>query len=127
MIVEQLTGKTFADFLHDGGIYTTLNDYAKWDQALYTDTLVERSTLNLAFRGYTGGDNNFGYGWMVGKHRRWKSLRHGGFTVGYLNYVFRVPEKRFTYLLLSNGGIFENNGFGTWTDTLKDEIFDYYM
>ena len=64
---------------------------------------------------------------MVGKYRQWKSLRHGGFTVGYLNYVFRVPEKRFTYLILSNGGIFANNGFGTWTDHLKDEIFDYYM
>lgn len=109
------------------GIYTTLNDYARWDRALYTDTLVERSTLGLAFKGYTGGENNFGYGWMVGKYRRWKSLRHGGFMPGVLNYVFRVPEKRFTYLFLSNGGVFANDGFGTWTDKLKDEIFDYYM
>ncbi|MFC1530345.1 serine hydrolase domain-containing protein [Gemmatimonadota bacterium] len=171
MVLEQLTGETFADFMReeifeplgmtetyindgsaehpsdvarpydeqnrmldyslhtcgDGGIYTTLNDYAKWDQALYTDSLVQRSTLNLAFRGYTGGDSNFGYGWMVGKHRRWKALRHGGFVAGHLNYVFRVPEKRFTYLFLSNGGVFANNGFGTWTDHLKDEIFDYFM
>ncbi len=62
-----------------GGIYTTLHDYVKWDRALYMDAIVQQSTLKLAFRDYTGGQNNFGYGWMVSKHRRWKSLRHGGF------------------------------------------------
>ncbi len=111
----------------DGGIYSTLNDYVRWDRALYTDVIVQQSTLELAFTAYTGGDNDFGYGWMVGSHAGSKSLRHGGFTTGYLNYVFRVPEKRFTYLFLSNGGVFANNGFETWTDELKDEIFAYYM
>jgi D-alanyl-D-alanine carboxypeptidase len=171
MIVERLTGMTFADFLDanvfqplgmtatfvgdgsavypsntarpydehnrlydysihtygDGGIYMTLDDYAKWDAALYTDALVRQSTLELAFTGYTGGENDFGYGWMVGRERGQKSLRHGGFLPGYLNYVFRVPGKRFTYLFLSNGGVFANGGFDTWTTKLMDEIFDYYL
>lgn len=111
----------------DGGFYSTLNDYAKWDRALYTDAIVRQSTLELAFTGYTGGDNDFGYGWMVGRHAGSMALRHAGFTTGFLNYVFRVPEKRFTYLFLSNGGVFANDGFETWTDELKDEIFAYYM
>ena len=110
-----------------GGIYSTLNDYVIWDRALYTDVIVRQSTLELAFTGYTGGDNNFGYGWMVGNHGGSMSLRHGGFSTGFLNYVFRVPAKRFTYLFLSNGGVFANDGFETWTDELKDEIFSYYM
>jgi len=109
------------------GIYTTLNDYAKWDLALYTDDIVRQSTLELAFTGYTGGSDNFGYGWMVGRHGGAKSLRHGGFSTGFLNYVYRVPEKRFTYLFLSNGGVFANDGFDTWTNTVKDEIFDHYL
>jgi CubicO group peptidase (beta-lactamase class C family) len=111
----------------DGGIYSTLEDYAKWDLGLYTDNIVLQSTLELAFTGYTGGDNNYGYGWMVGRHAGSKALRHGGFCPGFLNYAFRVPEKRFTYLFLSNGGVFANDGFETWTDELKDEIFAYYM
>jgi len=110
-----------------GGIYTTLNDYLKWDQALYTDDIVRQSTLELAFTGYTGGDNDFGYGWMVGTYGGSKSLRHGGFGTGFLNYVYRVPEKRFTYLFLSNGGVFANDGFDTWTSELMDEIFARYL
>jgi CubicO group peptidase (beta-lactamase class C family) len=171
MIVERLSGTSFADFLDanifqplgmtatfvadesavypsttarpydednrlydytmhtygDGGIYTTLDDYAKWDAALYTDALVQQSTLELAFTGYTGGQDNYGYGWMVGREHGQKSLRHGGFLPGYLDYVVRVPGRRFTYLFLSNGGVFANAGFDTWTTELMDEIFDYYL
>ena len=171
MIVERLTGTSFADFLDtnifqplgmtstfvdegvvaypantaepydeqnrlydysyrtygDGGVYLTLDDYAKWDAALYTDALVHQSTLELAFQGYTGGDNNYGYGWMIGKEHGRKSMRHGGFLPGYLNYVVRVPSARFTYLFLSNGGVFANGGFDTWTNELKNWILDYYL
>jgi CubicO group peptidase (beta-lactamase class C family) len=111
----------------DGNIYSTLNDYAKWDRALYTNDIIAQSSLELAFTGYTGGDNDFGYGWMVGSHGGSKSLRHGGFSTGYLNYVYRVPDESFTYLFLSNGGVFANDGFETWTDELKDEVFSYYL
>jgi CubicO group peptidase (beta-lactamase class C family) len=110
-----------------GGIYTTLNDYFIWDQALYTDALVQQATLDLAFTGYTGGQNDFGYGWMVGHYGGARSLRHGGFGTGWLNYVYRVPDREFTYLFLSNGGVFANDGFDTWTSELMDEIFSYYL
>ncbi len=110
-----------------GGIYSTLNDYARWDLALYTNTIIGRSTLELAFTGYTGGADNFGYGWMVGTHRGSKSLRHGGFSTGFLNYVLRVPNKGFTYLFLSNGGVFANDGFDTWTSELMEMILSYYL
>jgi CubicO group peptidase (beta-lactamase class C family) len=110
-----------------GGIYTTLTDYAKWDRALYTDDLLPQSTLELAWTGYTGGRDDFGYGWMVGSHRGSKSLRHGGFSTGFLNYVVRVPEKRLTYIFFSNGGVFANDGFDTWTTELMDEILDFYL
>ncbi|KPK65003.1 MAG: hypothetical protein AMS21_05900 [Gemmatimonas sp. SG8_38_2] len=171
MVVERLTGMSYADFLHEtifqplgmaatfvsdesvaypsntakpydeqnqlydytlytygaGGIYSTLNDYFKWDRALYTDDIVRQSTLELAFAGYTGGDNDFGYGWMIGIHSGSKSMRHGGFSTGFLNYVVRVPARRFTYLFLSNGGVFANDGFDTWTSELMDEIFERYL
>jgi len=104
----------------------TLSDYFKWDRALYTDDIVQQSTLELAFTGYTGGDNDYGYGWMVGSHYGSKSLRHGGFLTGFLNYVLRIPEQRFTYLFLSNGGVFANDGFDTWTSELMDEILAHY-
>jgi CubicO group peptidase (beta-lactamase class C family) len=171
MLVERLTGESFADFLQveifeplgmsstfvrqesteyppgvaqpydeqnrryeyalhvygPTGIYSTLNDYFKWDQALYTDQIVSQSTLRRAFTGYTGGQNNFGYGWMVGTRGLFPSYRHGGFTTGFLNYVYRVPDLGFTYMFLSNGGVFANGGFNTWTNELMESIFDFYM
>ncbi len=109
------------------GIYTTFNDYFQWDQALYTDQIIRQSTLELAFTGYTGGQDNFGYGWMVGRYDSSPSYRHGGFSTGYLNYVYRVPARQFTYLFFSNGGVFANDGFDTWTSELMDSIFDFYL
>jgi CubicO group peptidase (beta-lactamase class C family) len=109
------------------GIYSTLNDMFKWDQALYTDRIIPQSTLQLAFTGYTGGDNNFGYGWMVGSYRGYPSYRHGGYGLGFLNYIYRVPGRHFMYLMLSNGGVFANDGFDTWTEEVKDKIFGYCL
>ena len=111
----------------DGGIYSSLHDMYKWDQALYTDEIVSQSTLQLAFTGYTGGDNNYGYGWMVSQHERYPSYRHGGYHFGFLNYIYRVPGRNFTYLMLSNGGVFANDGFGTWTEEVWAKFFDFYL
>jgi CubicO group peptidase (beta-lactamase class C family) len=110
-----------------GGIYSTLNDMFKWDQALYTDNIISQSTLQLATTGYTGGENNFGYGWMVGSYRGYPSYRHGGFGLGLLNYIYRVPGRNFMYLMLSNGGVFANDGFDTWTNELMDRIFTHCL
>jgi len=111
----------------DGGIYSTLNDMFKWDQALYTDQIISQTTLQLALAGYTGGSNNYGYGWMVGSYGGYPSYRHGGFFLGFLNYIYRIPGKDFTYLMLSNGGVFANNGFESWTEEVKDRIFARYL
>lgn len=110
-----------------GGIYSTLNDMFKWDQVLYTDQIVAQSTLQLAFTGYTGGENDYGYGWMVGSYGGYPSYRHGGYGLGFLNYIYRVPGKNFMYLMLSNGGVFANDGFDTWTEEVKDRIFGYCL
>lgn len=110
-----------------GGIYSTLNDMFKWDRSLYREQIISQSTLALAFTGYTGGQNNFGYGWMVGSYAGVPSFRHGGFGLGILNYIYRVPGENFMYLMLSNGGVFANNGFDTWTNEVMDRIFAHCL
>src|SRR5207244_1397669 len=52
----------------EGGIYSTVTDMFKWDQALYADRLVKRSTLEQGFtRGKlnNGSLSNYGFGWAV--------------------------------------------------------------
>ncbi len=110
-----------------GGIYSTLNDMFKWDQSLYSELIISKSAMQLATTGYTGGQNNYGYGWMVGSYSGYPSHRHGGFGLGILNYIYRVPGKNFMYLMLSNGGVFANNGFDTWTNEVMDRIFAHCL
>jgi CubicO group peptidase (beta-lactamase class C family) len=109
------------------GIYSTLNDMFEWDQSLYTERIISQSSMQLATTGYTGGQDNYGYGWMVGSYDGYPSYRHGGFSLGILNYIYRVPSKNFTYLMLSNGGVFANNGFDTWTNVVQDRIFAHCL
>jgi hypothetical protein len=89
--------------------------------------IISQSTLQLATTGYTGGQNNYGYGWMVGSYDGYASHRHGGYGLGILNYIYRVPDKNFMYLMLSNGGVFANNGFDTWTNEVMDRIFEHCL
>src|SRR3974390_193961 len=52
----------------DGGIYTTVDDLFKWDQALNTEKLVSQSTLAEAFTpaSVEEGKSTYGFGWNVG-------------------------------------------------------------
>src|SRR5262249_32013980 len=58
--------------LGDGGIYTSVSDLFKWDQALYTTKLVSPKWLALAF---TPGslqtdfpNSHYGFGWYIGEY-----------------------------------------------------------
>lgn len=90
--------------LGDGGIYSSLDDMAKWDAALYDDRLLSDETRALAFADQTGvpvDEDNvhaYGYGWRVDGERLW----HSGETMGFRNVIIRDPSQRLTVLVLTN-------------------------
>ena len=93
--------------LGDGGIYTSVMDYYKWDQALYTDKLVSRKTIEEAFTPGKLNDGSeiesgYGFGWFTGKVNGIKWVGHSGSTCGFRTYVLRIPEKEFTVIVLIN-------------------------
>src|SRR4051812_11811550 len=49
-----------------GALYSTVEDLLKWDQALYTEKLVPRKSLEAMF---TPFKDNYGYGWGIDKKR----------------------------------------------------------
>jgi CubicO group peptidase (beta-lactamase class C family) len=91
--------------LGDGGIYSSVADLYQWDQALYTDRLVSRKMLKLAF---TPGpatehpDTGYGYGWFVGQYRGLKEIWHSGNSLGFTTRIARFPERKFTVIILTN-------------------------
>jgi CubicO group peptidase (beta-lactamase class C family) len=81
--------------LGDGGIYSSITDLFKWDQALYGEKLVSRSLLDRAFTNHIGG---YGFGWFIDGEKVW----HYGETCGFTTRIERYRNKRLTIILLAN-------------------------
>ena len=87
--------------LGDGGIYSSIDDLAKWDAALYDDRLLGAESRRLAFTAATRTDDPavaYGYGWRISGDSVW----HSGETIGFRNVIVRYPDRRLTVVLLSN-------------------------
>jgi CubicO group peptidase (beta-lactamase class C family) len=94
---QSLTSAT----LGDGGIYSSIDDLAKWDAALYDDRLLQPESLRLAFQPATRTDDpavDYGFGWRITGDARW----HSGETLGFRNVIVRRLERRLTVIVLTN-------------------------
>jgi CubicO group peptidase (beta-lactamase class C family) len=91
--------------LGDGGIYSSVADLYQWDQALYTDKLISRKLLKLAFTLATAAehaDTGYGFGWFIGQYRGLREIWHSGNTIGFTTRIARFPDKHFTVIILAN-------------------------
>jgi CubicO group peptidase (beta-lactamase class C family) len=91
--------------LGDGGIYSSVADLYRWDQALYTDKLVSRRMLKHAFTPGPTTDHpetGYGFGWFVGQYRGLREIWHSGNSIGFTTRVARFPERKFTVIILTN-------------------------
>lgn len=92
----------------DGGVYSSVSDYVKWDNALYNSTLVNKDLLNDAFSNWDeNGKNNkdgYGFGWQIGNKNDKKYLVHGGSSTGFLNTTLRIPSEKITVAIYTNNG-----------------------
>jgi len=86
--------------LGDGGIVSTTGDLLRWDQALYTEILVSRQSLDEMFTPYM---NDYGYGWEVGTRFGKRTLGHSGSDAGFSSHFLRFPDDRLTVIVLGNG------------------------
>ena len=107
----------------DGGIYSSLEDLARWDDALRNHTLLSEKEFLPALRPVTLNDGSeprwplepnddnlhpgkpvaYGFGWFLdpyqGQHRMW----HTGTTMGFRTVIERFSDADgFTVIILSN-------------------------
>ncbi|WP_377503819.1 serine hydrolase domain-containing protein [Pontibacter locisalis] len=102
--------KRYPDYLDtvlgDKGIYSTVEDLYKWDQALYTDKLVKRETLEEAFTGSRlkkNKDEDYGFGWRIRPLDNGDTVvYHAGLWHGYTTYLLRNPKDHSALIVLSN-------------------------
>jgi len=91
--------------LGDGGIYSSVNDLYKWDQALYGEKLVSKNALNESFTNGKLNDGksiDYGFGWHLKENNGLKCVYHTGSSCGFRNIIQRFPGKRFTIIILTN-------------------------
>lgn len=103
----QTEKETYADdVVGDKGIYSTIEDLFLFDQALYTEKILKKETIEEAFTGYSNehrGKRNYGYGWRLtdAGHGN-KIVYHNGWWHGYNSIFFRRLSDQTTVIILSN-------------------------
>jgi len=111
--------------LGDGGVYSCLEDLAKWDDGLRTHALLSEAEMAPALtpvrladgseprwpQGEQGGDNLFpgrpvayGFGWFLDPWQGRKRAWHHGETMGFRSIVERFPADGVTVVILANRG-----------------------
>jgi CubicO group peptidase (beta-lactamase class C family) len=90
----------------DGGMFSTVDDLLKWDQALYSEKLVKQSTLDTAFTPakVTEGTTTYGFGWNITVTAGNKTVWHTGNTAGYRAFIERVLKNKIAIMMLTNKG-----------------------
>jgi CubicO group peptidase (beta-lactamase class C family) len=99
----QRTDQSFTSaVLGDGGIYSSIEDLAKWNAALDDARLLSDASRTLAFSPHTTTDEtdveHYGFGWRLNRGTQW----HSGETIGFRNAIVRWPAQKLTVVVLSN-------------------------
>jgi CubicO group peptidase (beta-lactamase class C family) len=88
-----------------GSLLSSVDDLARWDQALYSGQLVRPETLQQAFTPHQltdGSSSGYGYGWAIGEYEGRRVIEHGGGINGFSTHILRMPEERLLVVVLTN-------------------------
>lgn len=89
-----------------GGLYSTVEDLYRWDQALYTDKLIPKSLRDKMFTPFAlipnGGGSGPGYGWFIGREGDRPVVSHIGGIQGFSSSIARYPNDKVVIIVLGN-------------------------
>ena len=103
--------------LGDGGIYSSLDDLAKWDRALREHTLLTEAEMQPALtpvqptagpaKSEDGTPISYGFGWFLDpyhdhQNQSHKRMSHDGDTIGFRTTIQRFPDDNLTVIVLAN-------------------------
>jgi len=115
--------------LGDGGIYTSINDLAKWDQALREHTLLSESEMQPALTPVhvtdgpptsEGRNVSYGFGWFLDPYKGNRRMWHDGETIGFRTTIQRFVDDQLTIIVLANRA-------DTDPDALALKVADLYL
>ena len=98
----------------DGGIYTSIDDYLKWMNALQTGKYFSKSNIDAARSSHFPIDTtkklSYGYGWFVQEGSSPRKVYHAGSNGGFRAISYTIPGDGYMIVIFSNrtGVNFEN-------------------
>jgi CubicO group peptidase (beta-lactamase class C family) len=96
----------------DGGVYSNLEDLAKWDAALAAHTLVSEREMKGALTPVKLNDQSqpvsegrpisYGFGWFLDPYKGHARMWHSGSTLGFRTVIDRFTNDKLTIIILCN-------------------------
>ena len=89
----------------DGALYFTVLDMAKWDAALYGETLLKESSLKQMWTPVKLNNNttfDYGFGWGFSQMNSHRLIEHSGAWQGFTSYIGRYVDDQITVIVLDN-------------------------
>lgn len=119
---NQVDGFFMNGVMGDGAVYTSINDYFKYDQALRNETIFSSKTHQLIFKPSStheinGTERAYAMGWGVTD----STASHSGGWFGTNTYVKRYLNKPLTFAIFMNRTTMWENDLVGKTDSLINE------
>ncbi len=92
-----------------GSLLSNVADMARWDAALYGETLLQRSTLETQWTAARDPDGetlpfDYGLGWFVSAYKGHRIIQHSGGTPGFSSVFYRFSDDGLGVIILANSG-----------------------
>lgn len=90
------------------GLFTTVEDLNRWQQALYSDQLISPEYLEMMLTGYSDTlsmdfeESCYGYGLFIGRILDRPVNFHGGMTDGFTAMLMHFPNESVSIIVLRN-------------------------
>jgi CubicO group peptidase (beta-lactamase class C family) len=109
----------------DGSLYFNVIDLAKWDEALYTEKLLKRSSLDemwtvAKLKSGQPNSGHYGFGWFVQEKNGHNLVEHEGAWQGFETHISRYMEDKLTVVVLTNLG-------GSKPNIIANRVAEMYL
>jgi len=91
-----------------GALYSTVEDLYRWNEGVFNGQVLDAASLKAAFTpvktqvNQVNSDSGYGFGWEIGRYRGLREIDHGGGLDGFSSYLLRLPDEKFTVVVLAN-------------------------
>jgi CubicO group peptidase (beta-lactamase class C family) len=98
---------TTLDIIGDGGIFTSIEDIKKWDDAYYGSKVLSKTFWEMMTQ--QGKLNNkeeldYAAGLFISEYNGLKTISHGGAFVGFRAELLRFPNQQYSVAVFTNRG-----------------------